>query len=101
MTRYLRELYKRLVCAHCGKPQSMTRGGGPQVILHHPDGNGDRGRVSQINNKSTRAGQARIRAEVRRCNPLCRSCHGIEHERMRVAAGKPTAHEWMRGLRRN
>jgi hypothetical protein len=88
MTGYLRELYERLVCAHCGKNQWhgatwwMTRPKRPyQIMLHHPDGDGDLGRAWGIPAEDPNW-KARIRAEVARCVPLCRSCHGKEHVRM-------------------
>jgi hypothetical protein len=96
MTGYLRELYQRLVCAHCGKRQPNLDWCSVQIILHHPDGDGARGRLWNINGKvTTRAGRARLHAEVRRCIPLCWSCHGKEHDRMRVVAGEPSAKDRM------
>jgi hypothetical protein len=108
-TRYLRELYERLVCAHCGKNQWhgatwwMLRLKHPkrpyQIILHHPDGDGDLGRVGNIP-ASDPNWKARIDAEVARCMPLCWSCHGKEHERLRAAAGEPTARDRMIALKK-
>jgi hypothetical protein len=87
-TRYLRELYARLVCAHCGKPQSTCgKYGHHNVILHHPNGDGHLSRrVGEIPTDEPNW-MAQIDAEAARCVPLCRSCHQKEHDRMRVAAG--------------
>jgi hypothetical protein len=81
--RYLRELYEKLICQHCGKPQSISNQQ-HQVILHHPNCDGDLGCVGNIYADDPNW-MARIDAEVARCVPLCRSCHGKEHERMRAA----------------
>jgi hypothetical protein len=86
--RYMRELYARLVCAHCGIRYDVRLSQKvPNVILHHPNNDGHLGRVGDIP-ASTPNLIARIDAEVGRCVPLCRSCHGKEHERQFAAVGR-------------
>jgi hypothetical protein len=109
-TRYLRELYERLVCAHCGKNQwhgaawwmlRLKRPKRPyQIILHHPNGDGHLARrVGHIPDDELNW-MALIDAEAARCVPLCRSCHQKEHDRMRAAAGEPTARDRMIALKK-
>jgi hypothetical protein len=77
--RYLRELYARLSCAYCGAV-------GGHIVLHHPNGDGDLGRISNIPARTPNL-IACLDAEVGRCVPLCRSCHQKEHDQLRMAAG--------------
>jgi hypothetical protein len=98
-TKYLRELYARLVCAHCGAPQSTCgRGDQPNVILHHPNGDGHLGRAKAIPDDDPNW-LAVVEAEVARCVPLCRSCHQKEHDRMRVAAGGRSKREILAAMK--
>jgi hypothetical protein len=76
--QYMRELYERLRCAHCG--------GDRNVVLHHPELDGHLGRVGDIPARASNL-IARLDAEVARCVPLCCSCHFREHNRIRAAAG--------------
>jgi hypothetical protein len=82
--RYVRELYDRLVCAHCGATKRSPRV--KRMVLHHPDNDGHLGRVNDIKPRDP-DWKERIDAEVARCVPLCGSCHSKEHERQRLAAG--------------
>jgi hypothetical protein len=100
-TKYLRELYARLVCAHCGAPQSTCgRGDQPNVILHHPNGDGHLLRRAKDIPADDLNWIACIDAEVARCVPLCRSCHGKEHDRMRVAAGGLSAAQRLAAIKK-
>jgi hypothetical protein len=59
------------VCANCGKQP---------IIWHHPDGDGDKGRVDKFVTGGTITD---VDAEIARCVPLCHGCHYRAHDGFR------------------
>ena len=80
LTKYVDKIRDNISCKHCGAKQYRARGH-CHVVWHHPDEDGHLGRVNNL--ILAFASIAEIDAEIDRCVPLCNSCHGKEHGRMK------------------
>src|SRR5712671_5947523 len=84
LTEYVNRRRAKLSCRDCGLKKGEYGVGRPEILLHHPEGDGDHCRYSDL--ISACATIDEIEAEIARCIPLCWKCHGAEHARMRREA---------------
>src|SRR5216684_9067015 len=91
---YVNKRRLELSCRHCGlKYVSYKLQPWAPIIWHHPNSDGDRGRVGRLI-RTAGATIEDIDAEIARCVPLCYKCHAIEHVRMSKAA-LATIRQWI------